>query len=286
MLAALRAAWALLALAAGASGLSARTPPEASVEATVFVTFDKDERLGVDSRLDSTSEGRTTMLSNGTHCLEFVHIPKTGGTTVEHVDHAKLYDHGWGKVDASLTCDNMRTCPPFRPWNNHSRCCPMKDGSSCSVWHVPPAADHKLEEQYKRCETFCVVREPAARFRSQHAWGPGGNGACTTEALREAVQAKLYSLRRTPYQDDCHLVPQVEFYNGGKTCQHVVKHDNFEEEFTALMARFGLKANISTEPLQYSGCHAAFDQESLQMLHEYYADDYATFGYSTESARS
>merc|ERR1712083_1288280 len=119
---------------------------------------------------------------------------------------------------------------------------------------------------------------PAARFRSEQAFH-GVN--CTTQALREALRAKLNSLRATPMQDDCHYIPQSSYYQNGRSCQHLIKQENFKEDFQALLARFGFSADIEIKNRKVEGCDARFDQVSLDKLH-YYSADYAAFGYELE----
>jgi hypothetical protein len=159
----------------------------------------------------------------------------------------------------------------------------MKDGSKCPVWHTPPSADVELENSYRPCETFCIVRNPAARFRSQFVWSAPQEGVpepwCSTESLKKAVDEKLESLKTKPYQSACHYAPQTEYWHAGASCQHVVKQENFVKEFSALMHKFELGFKLKRKHIS-TNCEADFDPESLRRLQEYYAADYAAFNYS------
>lgn len=203
--------------------------------------------------------------SNKTHCLNFMHIPKTAGSTIERF--GKDAKENWG-IQNNLHCSSMQTCPDGFPWHSHQRCCRLPDKSLCSVWHVPPATDPVLQESYKKCETFCVIREPSSRFRSQHHWS---GGACTTQALEEATFKKLAQLKTHPYQDDCHLAPQSEFV-ANSLCQHMLRFENLADDFDSLMKTFGIEA-VMSKTGHASGCTAPYTESSKAELRKFYDSD-------------
>lgn len=261
---------------------------------TIDVLFDNE---GVLVSLD-TSKWKNAMdksrqrpwfmvLANETDCLNFLHIPKSGGSTIEDKNATGLKDGPeWGSKDETLQCTGMQPCPDDFPWLGHRRCCPMEDGNVCSVWHVPPHMDKELEEHYAQCETFCVVRNPAERFRSQHVWNPAcmqqpaALHACSTESLSDAVDRKFQELENQPYADDCHLIPQVEYWRNGHSCQHILKLESLDADFSRLVERFGMKAEIHYPDNRGVPCDAPFDERSLEKLQKHYAADYEAFGYA------
>jgi len=213
--------------------------------------------------------------SNETHCLNFMHIPKTAGSSIEAVGaHSNKQ---WG-INNALPCSTMQKCPSGFPWGSHKQCCQMPDHSLCSVWHVPPVTDEVLQQSYAKCDTFCVVRDPLSRFRSQHVWS---GGECTSNALTEATQTKLEELKTHMYQDDCHLVPQIQFVEGENAalCQHKLKLENLDKDFETLMKQFAITAKMTVHRNPAS-CAAAFDERSKAALRQFYAADYDAFGYS------
>lgn len=260
-----------------ASGLLAGTALAISqrpaTDALIDVYFDEE---GVPLINSSISNQRRRM-HGSRGCLNFLHIPKTGGTSVEAAGNSP-----WGFNDRSLTCKDLgvgclngKNTPVDQRW----RCCHLPDGSQCSVWHVPPHVDDLLEQSYAGCETFCVVREPVARFRSQHSYK---NGECSTGALKWAVDKKMRQVQNKPYADDCHLIPQVDFWRNGKDCQHVIRQENLQQDLTKLMKKFGMRARFPSEHKLGTNCEAPFDQESLDKLHQFYKADYEAFGYSMQ----
>jgi len=253
------------------AGVALAISQRPSGETLIDVYFDEEGAPIVNT---TQSNQRRRISGFGGQCLNFLHIPKTGGTSVE-----SAVSTPWGVNDKALNCKdlgvgclNAKNTPPEQRW----RCCHLPDGSQCSVWHVPPHVDHQLQHSYAGCQTFCVVREPAARFRSQHSYK---GGACDAGALKKAVDRKMELVKSKPYADDCHLVPQVDFWRNGEDCQHVIKQENLKEEMSALMAKFGMRAHFPAERKLGTNCEAPFDEESLDKLHRFYKADYKAFGY-------
>lgn len=252
------------------------SPPRPSTNSppVVHVSFDDDgEFTLVNTKPGVTkSFGTLRVFENATHCLNFLHIPKTAGTYVEYYGKTTA-NRQWGKHDRALRCTNM-TMNEMMGYPM----CHMKDGSWCSIHHVPPKLDEVLQQSYAPCETFCTVRNPASRFRSQHM---EAGGECTAEALKHSVDSKLEEVIKRPYMDVCHFVPQVEYWNEGRSCNHVLKQETFQADFSSLMQRFGL--NVVMLPEQNSKhCQAPFDESSLTKIQKHYAADYKAFGYSHE----
>eukprot|EP00442_Polarella_glacialis_P055527 CAMPEP_0115134100 /NCGR_PEP_ID=MMETSP0227-20121206/54876_1 /TAXON_ID=89957 /ORGANISM="Polarella glacialis, Strain CCMP 1383" /LENGTH=314 /DNA_ID=CAMNT_0002540477 /DNA_START=48 /DNA_END=988 /DNA_ORIENTATION=- len=123
-------------------------------------------------------------------CLSFIHIPKNGGSTIEYLYAQALRNESlkltqplewgdcgaaqrngkryWGMCDKGLTCETKKKCEMSVAdccWVNKSFS-PLQvpPWDSCSFWHLPPAWDSQLAESYRQCDTFCVVRDPIAKF--------------------------------------------------------------------------------------------------------------------------
>merc|ERR1712018_178596 len=68
---------------------------------------------------------------NGTRCLNFMHIPKVGGTSIALAGKETPDIVEWGQYDDGLTCQHPFPAGPGRI------CCQLSDGESCSIWHTP-----------------------------------------------------------------------------------------------------------------------------------------------------
>ena len=126
--------------------------------------------------------------------LQFIHIPKTGGTTVEKI--GARYGARWGAQKAEWTRDSHPDCPLgcLGTWQ------------SCSPWHLPLATFRSRGESggvNSLQETFCIVRDPVQRAISQFSFqlqaeatpasfiatdAPKG---CTADALNAHIHAVL-----------------------------------------------------------------------------------------------
>ena len=75
----------------------------------------------------------------------FIHIPKTGGTTIENDLKRIGFDVGM-----------------FFPWPTNYT------GPDCFPWHTPPRYFHSID--FSDFITFTVVRDPIDRFFSEENW--------------------------------------------------------------------------------------------------------------------
>jgi len=232
----------------------------------VFTTSEdtKDACLGV-KREDLTDWGWKVPPLNAS--LQMIHIPKTGGTTLEDV----AYAHGvsWGAYKTE--------------WNHNGEFPPKTalgkpdTWQPCSPWHIPPAIYRAHGESGAinggRQQTFCVVRDPIDRaisqftFEAQSTNGPNVNSSkssgkdlkCKANSLNRRIHSVLGgaakdiqrvekefplvgSLKKTATcvecatVADCHWLPQWLYVEG--TCDHVLRFERLAEDFELLMKRF------------------------------------------------
>jgi len=250
--------------------------------------------------------------------LQFIHIPKTGGTTVEKIGarYGNLWTKEkpeWAKVthpDCALGC--------------------LDSWQSCSPWHLPLASFRARGESggiNSLQETFCVVRDPAQRAISQFSFQLSADatpasfivnnqpGLCTAESLNShihavlgaangsisrlegewpALSAETMGSARTcvncPAVADCHWLPQWLYVKD--TCTHILRFENLENDFSELMKRFAPTVSTATvipsyawsrtDPAQVSDCSLTredLDLQSRTLLATVFAEDFRLFGY-------
>lgn len=275
--------------------VSKATPNDAKVAAALL---GKGSQSAVGSGFGATTEAltaATTPLPKN-QCLKFLHIPKTGGTTIEEV--ARQGGVSWGFSDPALHCANATPYALLATSrrNGLNRVC---DFGNYQEWvhHIPPYWDPILRQSYSPCEIFCVVRHPVDRlrsvwkFHSEHGWWKSKNQsafACNADSFREFVHE--YTSRSTSpliagvLRDLPSWLPQTEYVfdqNGDHVCKHVLRFENFEQGFNQLMARFGLHLKIQGQHIYKANikCELAVPQDMLSYIKQVYAADFDAFGY-------
>jgi hypothetical protein len=194
----------------------------------------------------------------------FVHVPKTGGSTVERI---------FGSSGYKMLYRDPREGPQSA--NRLRRCSPQH-------MHAP------MLETLFRLERFDVVvmmvREPLARFRSEYSM----RNAADLRVDEASVEAWTYQALRDYAGDgfvfDNHLRPQAEFYLPGALVYRL--EDGIDTMVADLNERHGL--GLSTEVPHVMDRRTASGVASSEVrlsplverrLRTFYAEDFARFGY-------
>jgi hypothetical protein len=252
--------------------------------------------------------------------LEFVHIPKTGGTAIESI-----------ASDANIT---WSICHFGIPKNiliisfNLTRCLP--DGlkhdwpwkpkfNQCPWWHVPPAyieAFFPEHNPYAGADLFTVVRNPYERTISEYYYaiqdvhqGKNKEDGMNDErkfndVLNKQLSKFLSEMRRGDasrklpgnkkyFMNSGHLIPQYDFVydidRRKKIVEHVLRFEHLREDFSTLMDRYDLPLELPTKVYRSSakkelGVHN-LTSENLLLIENIYWDDFREFGYEVLSLK-
>jgi hypothetical protein len=202
--------------------------------------------------------------------IEFIHIPKTGGTSMEVL--STLLGTQWGlhawerqlRAAGPVTKDTPNEC-------------------RCSAHHRPPSC---LMSYFQDKITFAIVRHPTLRFISEFCWRNRYlRWDLAPEQLltkMELTIEKLVSGNAPPQRFDCHLVPQVTYT---EFADFVLYFERLEEDFGCLndlLIRQEVKIphdNRSPDTCTQRLTFRDLSPESLQKLEEFYAADFERFGY-------
>ena len=134
--------------------------------------------------------------------LKFMHIPKTGGTSIENA--AKDNNLLWGKFDKTL-----------------------KGYKNISPWHCP-------QEITPYC--FCVIRNPFDRFISEF-YHVNSVKDYNSEKLNNFIEIKIPQIKDNINIDDNHFLPQYMF---SEKCHIIISFDNLQNNLNNLMKIFNL----------------------------------------------
>jgi hypothetical protein len=206
------------------------------------------------------------MVKDGRSVL-FVHIPKTGGSTIEQLFTAA----GW----TMHLRETRKTHPELF---NLYRCSPQ---------HLHAAVLRDLFKVSQFDIILAMVRDPVARFRSEFAHRHSGKIEATdadpdtVSAWAERVFARW---AKNPYVLDNHLRPQRDFLLPRSEIYRL--EDGMETMAAELNARFDLgfptqvPHRLRSEKRGLPSSAVQVSPELRTRLRDFYAADYSTFGYS------
>lgn len=198
--------------------------------------------------------------------LLYIHVPKTGGSSVEDA----FRDSGW--VVHYLD----RVLGQGRP--NWYR--------ACSPQHMHAAQLESLFRLDRFDGIFMTVREPIARFRSEYLMR---HSHLETVPLDEAsverwALQRIVEYRRDPWLLDNHLRPQSEFYVPGALVYKL--EDGLNEMARDLNAALDIDGPVDMPRVNEGGAKAGVSSRDVEIsdrlrgvLQTWYAADYDLFGF-------
>ena len=268
------------------------------------------EMTGVNLLQRSAASAQPTAKTE--QCLRFMHIPKTGGTSIDaaniklsaghhafdsimlqaflradpdEVDLGAMFDWAHSSSEAydiffATHPGAMREIPPNGP-------------DACEEVHTPPSRSAEIREFFlaPNCTTFCAVREPLSRYMAAFKMF---HRDCDAQSLESRTVELLSELRSHPYMNNCMFITQAEYVYGtsgeiGATqrfCQRILHTENLTEGFAALMAEFGRDVKLpETHFMAGWTDHCKMTADDLTpatraALYEHFKVDYDAFGYS------
>ena len=238
-----------------------------------------------------------------TRRLELVHIPKTGGTAMEA--QAARMNITWsmchfkkGKILNETFCPG----PILKHWRPS-----VKTHSRCPWWHLPPQYFELHDfNPYAGADLFCVVRNPYERLLSEYYYAGTYLAKKDAEQLNNVnrlngwVRHNLLDLIVTMKRGDIrqnrtgneiyfrnfgHFIPQYDyvFHHRRQIIKHVLRFENMEEEFHALMKLYDLPVRLPTHRLRPShpSTLTAYNltRSNLELVERLYEDDLREWGY-------
>jgi hypothetical protein len=196
--------------------------------------------------------------------LLFVHVPKTGGSTIERI----FKRSGW----TTYFLETRTTGGDLFPLRR------------CSPQHYQAELLRELLNVSSLAGGFMIVRDPVARFRSEYLMR-NTKDPRTDAASVEAWADRAFTRYRTnPYIFDNHLRPQHEFLLEGVTVHRL--ENGMESVMTDLNSRLQLDLDPKIPHAMHSSKRAGVSSSAVELspsllerLTEFYARDYEELGY-------
>jgi len=207
--------------------------------------------------------------------LEFIHITKTGGTSIERA--AARAGIAWGKCKFKKDKD-CQFPPSYHGWDASfqettkkpppSECLKDKDsvprhcppshmrswecGNIYSVpWHCPPIKFRNRINPFNGSKTFAVVRNPYDRLISEYYYRNRGKNFLqvknSPQFFNEWINETMELVRIHGSDNIGHCIPMHQFTHdqeGNQIVDHILHLENISAEFPELMKLYGLDDKI------------------------------------------
>lgn len=197
------------------------------------------------------------------HACVFIHIPRTGGTTVEKL----LGIHSdWPQIDLKLFQGRLNRGDDYYQLQH------------LSYMEMKSVKDIRYTQNYYK---FTIVRNPWERLVSEYFWQNLNASIPFTEFVTRT--AKIVKNRIKIRGEYCHFRPQVEFLSDD--LDHILRFECYVVEVKALLLR--LKIEVQNLP-HYGGTkhmdyRKYYNQETINSVARTYQDDIQLFGYEFET---
>jgi hypothetical protein len=258
--------------------------------------------------LDAHHEQST--LSPPKYKLGFIHIPKTGGSSIERAGSNAGLNWGSCMFKPLLSTNDKNNdititdCPTQDLLQRFAgRPVPRNVRRSLAPWHAPMKClpNPYYKELYE--ELFAVVRDPYARMVSEYYFSCAdfGTKKCTNEDRNDArfmnqwIQEQVGKVSAGP-NSDCdmyargHFIRQYDYIvnsKGQRAVQHLLRMEHLEADFQQLMSRSDATRHIvllrerdkvrdNTDTLTVHD----LTYDTITMIQSFYAKDFEVGNYS------
>lgn len=194
----------------------------------------------------------------------FIHVPKTGGSTVEELFRSSGYRVLYldGKMGPG-TANYFRKCAPQ---------------------HMNGKMLEEIFQLDRFDFTFLMARNPLARFKSRYVWSNRKSAKIDPVVGQNWVEKQFREYSTNKFVGGNHVRPQVDFLTPGCDVYHF--ENGMQNMFDDLDSRFdlGLQKSIprvreGNKVSSMSSSDVVVTESIERRVKEFYAEDYMRFGY-------
>lgn len=202
----------------------------------------------------------------------YIHIPKTGGSSIENffLEKEKTFPNGdsWFNDEDVLHQEKYLIQYVYQ-----NQKCSYQHHTYLEIIDKVPEID-----QYR---IFTIVRNPYDRVVSDfhHFTKCKHDDPDLLEKFEKFVEDFLYHEDSIPDKYDCHALPQYKFIEGCSEANHltILKFEKLSEEFLEFYEEpLDVKINVSD---RHSDYRYYYTVKIATMIEEYYEEDFKQFDY-------
>ena len=213
--------------------------------------------------------------------VAFIHIPKTGGTTIEKLlsdafpdDFCLMETHGFGP--RQFIADNAARREV------KARCARSGGGNGVCPQHWPyDEVKQRAVPDIDDWWAFAFVRSPWSRLFSEFRYLKRIMHR-TQKSFHEWVPHILTEARRDPNILDNHIRPQSDFLSPRV---EIFRFERFSDGIASIVSRLGIKSIRVEHRLKSGkadGYRSAYDARTKELVADFYRQDIEKLGYAFE----
>tara|TARA_R110001583_G_scaffold158862_1_gene310701 strand:- start:318 stop:914 length:597 start_codon:yes stop_codon:yes gene_type:complete len=189
------------------------------------------------------------------HDLLFVHIPKTGGTSIEkkfHLEHS--YSNCYRHDELLFPAKNTMFSPQH---------------------YTPDIIKDLYENWFNNYKKFTIVRNPYTRSISEYFFR---NNVSTFNDDDFYIWICKFCI--TGYLSD-HVLPQSDYFIGAEY-DYVLKFESLNDDFKNMCVELGIDPELghhNKSAVNCGNCVEKLSQKSIETINKKYTDDFTNFGY-------
>ena len=238
------------------------------------------------------------------HKLILVHIPKTGGTSIEnaldmHGSHESIgivpykrqkqdYHHLYGSGMQHMTLKQIRDYYSRANFEDYKLLGGVKHLIDLALAklrgsHVDNgAAGQQVYDSYYK---FAVVRNPYDRLISHFSWMDGKWHKKIEPGVDEFRDFVDKMIEQKLYETDLHLIPQFKYLvlDDNIAVDSVLHMERLNDEFNELCSKLNIETRLEKRMVsKHKDYRYYYDENTRKKVYDLYQKDFELFGYTAE----